>query len=69
MPDEILTLPEVAQLFKVAEKTLYTMGKDPLHHGSKEPVASLQGARTVAFQAPRYRPLDRETESHSPKPI
>jgi len=27
MPDEILTLPEVAQLFKVAEKTLYTMAQ------------------------------------------
>jgi excisionase family DNA binding protein len=25
MPDEILTLPEVAQLLKVAEKTIYTM--------------------------------------------
>jgi len=25
MPDEILTLPEVAQLLKVAEKTVYTM--------------------------------------------
>jgi len=24
MPDEILTLPEVAQLLKVAEKTVYT---------------------------------------------
>ena len=27
MPDEILTLPEVAQLFKVAEKTVYTMAQ------------------------------------------
>jgi excisionase family DNA binding protein len=27
MPDEILTLPEVAQLLKVAEKTLYTMAQ------------------------------------------
>lgn len=25
MPDESLTLPEVAQLLKVAEKTVYTM--------------------------------------------
>jgi len=25
MPDEILTLPEFAQLLKVAEKTIYTM--------------------------------------------
>ena len=25
MPDEILTLPEVARLLKVAEKTAYTM--------------------------------------------
>jgi excisionase family DNA binding protein len=25
MPDEILTLPEVAHLLKVAEKTVYTM--------------------------------------------
>ena len=27
MPDEILTLPEVAQLRKVAEKTVYTMAQ------------------------------------------
>jgi excisionase family DNA binding protein len=27
MPDEILTLPEVAILLKVAEKTLYTMAQ------------------------------------------
>ncbi len=27
MPDEILTLPEVAQLLKVAEKTVYTMSQ------------------------------------------
>jgi excisionase family DNA binding protein len=27
MPDEILTLPEVAQLLKVAEETVYTMAK------------------------------------------
>jgi excisionase family DNA binding protein len=27
MPDEILTLPEVAQLLKVAEKTVYTMAQ------------------------------------------
>ncbi len=27
MPDEILTLPEVAQLLKVAEKTIYTMAQ------------------------------------------
>jgi excisionase family DNA binding protein len=27
MSDEILTLPEVAQLLKVAEKTLYTMAQ------------------------------------------
>lgn len=25
MPDEILTLPEMARLIKVAEKTIYTM--------------------------------------------
>jgi hypothetical protein len=30
MPDEFLTLPEVAQLFKVAEKTVYTMALDLL---------------------------------------
>ena len=31
MPDEILTLPEVAQLLKVAEKTIYAMAqKDQL---------------------------------------
>jgi predicted DNA-binding transcriptional regulator AlpA len=29
MPDEILTLPEVAQLLKVAEKTVYTMADEP----------------------------------------
>ncbi|WP_081852948.1 helix-turn-helix domain-containing protein [Bosea sp. 117] len=27
MPDEILTLPEVASLLKVAEKTVYTMAQ------------------------------------------
>ncbi len=27
MPDEILTLPEVARLLKVAEKTVYTMAQ------------------------------------------
>jgi len=27
MPDEILTLPEVAKLLKVAEKTVYTMAQ------------------------------------------
>lgn len=27
MPDEILTLPEVAQLLKVAQKTVYTMAQ------------------------------------------
>jgi len=27
MPDEILTLPEVALLIKVAEKTVYTMAQ------------------------------------------
>ncbi len=27
MPDEILTLPEVAMLLKVAEKTVYTMAQ------------------------------------------
>lgn len=27
MPDEILTLPEVSQLLKVAEKTVYTMAQ------------------------------------------
>ena len=27
MPDEILTLPEVATLLKVAEKTVYTMAQ------------------------------------------
>lgn len=27
MPDEILTLPEVADLLKVAEKTVYTMAQ------------------------------------------
>lgn len=27
MPDEILTLPEVAQLLKVAEKTVYTLAQ------------------------------------------
>jgi excisionase family DNA binding protein len=27
MPDEILTLPEVAQLLKVAVKTVYTMAQ------------------------------------------
>jgi excisionase family DNA binding protein len=27
MPDEILTLPEVAQLLKVANKTVYTMAQ------------------------------------------
>ena len=27
MPDEILTLPEIAQLLKVAEKTVYTMAQ------------------------------------------
>jgi excisionase family DNA binding protein len=27
MPDEILTLPEVAVLLKVAEKTVYTMAQ------------------------------------------
>ncbi len=27
MPDEILTLPEVAGLLKVAEKTVYTMAQ------------------------------------------
>jgi len=27
MPDEILTLPEVAELLKVAEKTVYTMAQ------------------------------------------
>ena len=27
MPDEILTLPEVAQLLKVAEKTVYSMAQ------------------------------------------
>ncbi len=30
MPDEILTLPEVAQLLKVAEKTVYTMAQKSL---------------------------------------
>jgi excisionase family DNA binding protein len=28
MPDEILTLPELAQLLKVAEKTVYTMAQN-----------------------------------------
>lgn len=27
MPDEILTLPEVAQLLKVAQKTVYSMAQ------------------------------------------
>lgn len=27
MPDEILTLPEVAQLLRIAEKTVYTMAQ------------------------------------------
>ena len=27
MPDEILTVPEVATLLKVAEKTVYTMAQ------------------------------------------
>ena len=27
MPDEILTLPEISQLLKVAEKTVYTMAQ------------------------------------------
>ena len=27
MPDEILTVPEVAELLKVAEKTVYTMAQ------------------------------------------
>lgn len=27
MPDEILTLPQVAQLLKVSEKTIYTMAQ------------------------------------------
>jgi excisionase family DNA binding protein len=27
MPDEILTLPEMAKLLKVAEKTVYTMAQ------------------------------------------
>jgi excisionase family DNA binding protein len=30
MPDEILTLPQVAQLLKVAEKTIYTMAQRDL---------------------------------------
>jgi hypothetical protein len=30
MRDEILTLPEVAQLLKVAEKTVYTMAQKSL---------------------------------------
>jgi excisionase family DNA binding protein len=27
MPDEILTLPEVAELLKIAEKTVYTLAQ------------------------------------------
>jgi predicted DNA-binding transcriptional regulator AlpA len=34
MPDEILTLPEVAQLLKVAEKTVYTMAQRAERHAS-----------------------------------
>ncbi len=35
MPDEILTLPEVAQLLKVAEKTVYTMAQKSQMPGFK----------------------------------
>ncbi len=40
MTDEILTLPEVAQLLKVAEKTVYTMAqKGPAGVQGRGPVA------------------------------
>ncbi len=52
MPDEILTLPEVAQLFKATENRL--------HDGSEEPTAGLQGAPTV--EVPRRVDLDRWIE-------
>ena len=42
MPDEILTLPEVAQLLKVAEKTVYTMAQTG-------PAAGIQGTRPMAI--------------------
>lgn len=35
MTDEILTLPDVAQLLKVAEKTIYTMAQKGLMPGFK----------------------------------
>jgi predicted DNA-binding transcriptional regulator AlpA len=44
MPDENLTIFEVAQLLKVTEKTVYTMAQ-------KREVPSLQGAWPVAVQA------------------
>ena len=44
--DEILTLPEVAQLFKVAEKTIYTM------------VSRHSGSGAMALQARRPRKVD-----------
>jgi excisionase family DNA binding protein len=45
MPDEILTLPEVAKLLKVAEKTVYTMAQK-----SQLPVFKVRGEwRLTAF--------------------
>ncbi|WP_224363460.1 helix-turn-helix transcriptional regulator [Hyalangium versicolor] len=54
MPDEILTLPEVAQLLKVAEKTVYTMAQkgefpafmvDRLRDRRKHAVTTAHGVR------------------------
>lgn len=38
MPDEILTLPDVARLLKVADKTVYTMAQE-----AQLPAAKVRG--------------------------
>ena len=47
MTDPILTLPEVAVLLKVAEKTVYTMARN-----GQIPAFKVRGA--MALQARRY---------------
>ena len=53
--DEILTLKEVPDLLKVAEKTVYTMAQN------KE-IPCLQGSRAMALPSGGHRSLDRPAD-------
>jgi len=57
MPDEVLTIKEVAALLKLAEKTVYAMA-----NGGD---SSVQDTRAVAHQADRARPVARRAAAWS----